>query len=69
MYEIGFRQEFSDNLLVDVTGFYRDVRDWTTAGPLIQTYNLVTYSIFINKDYANVKGLTFTFNKSTVKAA
>jgi len=63
MYEIGFRQEFSDNLLVDVTGFYRDVRDWTTAGPLIQTYNLVTYSIFINKDYANVKGLTFTFNK------
>ena len=63
MYEIGFRQEFSDNLLVDVTGFYRDVRDWITAGPIIQTYNLVGYSIFINKDYANVKGLTFTLNK------
>ena len=63
MYEIGFRQEFFDNYLIDITGFYRDVRDWITAGPIIQTYNLVTYSIFTNKDYANVKGITFTFNK------
>ena len=63
MYEIGFRQEFYDDYLIDVTGFYRDVRDWITAGPIIQTYNLVTYSIFTNKDYANVKGITLTFNK------
>jgi hypothetical protein len=63
MYEIGFRQEFFDDYLIDVTGFYRDVRDWITAGTIIQTYNLVTYSIFTNKDYANVKGITLTFNK------
>jgi outer membrane receptor protein involved in Fe transport len=63
MYEIGFRQEFYDDYLIDVTGFYRDVRDWITAGPIIQTYNLVTYSIFTNQDYANVKGITLTFNK------
>jgi len=63
MYEIGFRHEFFDDFLIDITGFYRDVRDWITAGPIIQTYNLVTYSIFTNKDYANVKGITFTFNK------
>ena len=63
MYEIGVRQEFFDNFLIDVTGFYRDVRDWITAGPINQTYNLVTYSIFTNKDYANVKGITFTFNR------
>lgn len=63
MYEIGFRQEFYNDYMIDVTGFYRDVRDWITAGTIIQTYNLVTYSIFTNKDYANVKGITFTFNK------
>lgn len=63
MYEIGIRQEFNDEFLIDLTGFYRDVRDWITAGPIIQTYNLVTYSIFTNKDYANVKGITLTFNK------
>jgi len=63
MYEIGFRQEFFDDYLIDVTGFYRDVRDWITAGPIIETRNLVTYSIFTNKDYANVKGITLSFNK------
>jgi hypothetical protein len=63
MYEIGFRQEFFDDFAVDFTGFYRDVRDWITAGPIIQTYNLVTYSIFTNKDYENVKGITLTLNK------
>jgi outer membrane receptor protein involved in Fe transport len=63
MYEIGFRQEFSENLLIDVTGFYRDIRDWIQAGALIETRNLVTYSIFTNKDYANVKGITLTLSK------
>jgi outer membrane receptor protein involved in Fe transport len=66
MYEIGFRQEFFENYLIDVTGFYRDVRDWITAGSVIQTRNLVTYSIFTNKDYANVKGITLTLNKRFV---
>jgi outer membrane receptor for ferrienterochelin and colicin len=63
MYEIGFRQEFLDDYLVDATGFYRDIRDWIQAGPLIETRNLVTYSIFTNKDYANVKGITLTITK------
>ncbi|GAB6283135.1 MAG: hypothetical protein STSR0008_18920 [Ignavibacterium sp.] len=63
MYEIGIRQEFLTDYLIDVTGFYRDVRSWITAGPLIQTRNLVTYSMYINKDYSNVKGITLTFSK------
>ena len=63
MYEIGFRQEFLDDYLIDITGFYRDIRDWIQAGAVIETRNLVTYSIFTNKDYANVKGITLMFNK------
>ncbi|GAB4287406.1 MAG: hypothetical protein Kow0098_03910 [Ignavibacteriaceae bacterium] len=63
MYEIGFRQEFFNTLLLDVTGFYRDIRNWITAGPFQSTRNLVTYSIYTNKDYSNVKGITLTVNK------
>lgn len=63
MYEIGFRQEFGNDYLIDITGFYRDVRDWITAGAAITTYIDATYSIFTNRDYANVKGITLTFNK------
>ncbi|MDP4115524.1 MAG: TonB-dependent receptor [Bacteroidota bacterium] len=63
MYELGFRQEFMDIFSMDVTGFYRDVRNWITAGPLNVTRNLVTYSMYINKDYSNVKGITLTLDK------
>jgi hypothetical protein len=63
MYEIGFRQEFFTDYLIDVTAFYRDVRNWITAGPLIYTYNQVSYSYFINKDYSNVRGITLTLSK------
>jgi outer membrane receptor for ferrienterochelin and colicin len=63
MYEIGFRQEFMNEFLMDVTAFYRDVRNWITAGPFMSTRNLVTYSIYVNKDYSNVKGITLSLNK------
>ena len=62
MYELGLRQELGE-FLVDVTMFYRDIRDWVTSGPFIQTRNGVAYSIYTNKDYANVKGVTLNFNK------
>ncbi|MBI2619557.1 MAG: TonB-dependent receptor [Ignavibacteriales bacterium] len=63
MYEVGFRQELFEHYAVDVTGFYRDVRDWITAGAILVTRNGVTYSIFTNKDYANVKGITLTVSR------
>jgi outer membrane receptor protein involved in Fe transport len=63
MYEIGFRQQFFDDYTVDITTFYRDIRNWITAGPLIITRNLVSYSTYINKDYSNVKGITLNLNK------
>jgi hypothetical protein len=66
MYEIGFRQELFQDYALDVTGFYRDVRDWITSGAFVQTRNLVTYSSYVNKDYANVKGITLTFNRRLV---
>lgn len=62
-YEIGVRQEFLDEFMVDATGFYRDVRNWITAGSFVPTRNLVTYSKYINKDYSNVKGITLSLNK------
>lgn len=62
-YEIGFRQEFADIFLTDVTLFYRDIRNYVTAGPILETRNGVPYSIFTNRDYANVKGITFVFKK------
>ncbi len=63
MYEIGLQQGLFGDFKIDVTGFYRDVRNWISTSPLYITYNRVTYSMYINKDYANVKGITLVLKK------
>jgi len=62
-YEIGFRQEFFENYMLDLTLFYKDIRDYITAGAFMETRNGVPYSIYTNRDYSNVKGVAANFNK------
>lgn len=63
MYELGIQQELFTEFKVDMTGFYRDVRDWITTSAPINMLNQSSYVKYINKDYANVKGITLTFQK------
>lgn len=63
MYEIGFRQQFANDFVIDATGFYRDIRDWITTSAPISTLNGVTYSVYTNRDYSNVRGITINFSK------
>jgi outer membrane receptor for ferrienterochelin and colicin len=69
MYEIGLQQQLSDVISIDATLFYRDVRDWVGASPSIdlkysETKNTnYQYSIYENKDYENVKGITLKIEK------
>jgi outer membrane receptor protein involved in Fe transport len=59
-YEIGLQQEVSPGLGIDVTLFYRDIRDWVGTSPIDTTaLASTTYSSYENKDYANVRGVTF----------
>jgi len=63
MYEMGFRQGFGD-FVIDVTGYYRDVRNWVSTSPLILTaLPGVTYVIYTNRDYSNIRGLTLSLSK------
>jgi len=64
MYEIGLQQQMTDDIGMDITGFYRDVRNWVSTSPLIETYRPdILYSQYENRDYANVRGITFSLNK------
>ncbi|HPG41442.1 MAG TPA: TonB-dependent receptor [bacterium] len=64
MYEIGLQQQITRDLGVDVTLFYRDVRDWVGTSPLIDTPNPgIKYSNYENKDYENVRGVTLKVDK------
>ncbi len=58
-YEIGLQQELAPNVGIDVTVFYRDIRDWVGNSPIVSTVrDVVSYSTYENKDYANVRGFT-----------
>ncbi|MEX2117943.1 MAG: TonB-dependent receptor [Bacteroidota bacterium] len=67
MYEFGLQQQISDDISFDITGFYRDTRDWVSTSAIIPVRDLETatsfYTIFVNRDYANTRGLTLWVNK------
>ncbi|NBC18964.1 MAG: outer membrane beta-barrel protein [Bacteroidetes bacterium] len=64
-YEIGLQQQIGELLAFDVTGYFKDIRDYL-ARQLVQFSTIAgenQYRIFLNKDYANVKGVTFSLTK------
>ncbi len=64
-YEIGLQQQLTDVLAFDVTGYFKDIRDYLTRQRI--QYSTIpgedVYNIFVNKNYANVKGVTFALTK------
>ena len=68
MYEFGLQQQLTDDIGFDITGFYRDTRDWVSTSPQIPVRGDLStatsfYTTYINRDYANTRGVTLTFNK------
>ncbi len=63
-YEIGLQQQIGVDLGLDVTLFYKDIRDWVGISPVIETrYPDTRYRKYENKDYANVRGITIDLEK------
>ena len=62
MYEIGLQQVLFPNVALDLTLYYRDIRNWLGM-EIINTYEGFKYARFINRDYANVYGLIISLDK------
>ncbi|OGB99453.1 hypothetical protein A2V82_08735 [candidate division KSB1 bacterium RBG_16_48_16] len=59
-YEVGFRQQLGTNSALDITAYYKEIRDH------IRLVNLdfatpVPYAIYQNQDYGTVKGLALSY--------
>lgn len=64
IYELGLQQQFFEEFALDITAFYRDIRDWISSSQPIPTYLAgISYSQRINRDFANVRGITLAVNK------
>jgi len=63
-YELGFTQQIGDNISVDITGYYRDIKDqvvyYNEAVDRNSDYS--DYASLQNGDFATTKGLEFTFS-------
>ena len=66
-YEFGLQQQLTDNLAFTVTGFYKDVRD-LFATQTIRISGDTTFNMYVNKDYGNIKGITFSLTKRRTSA-
>jgi outer membrane receptor protein involved in Fe transport len=66
LYEFGLQQQFTKVLAIDATVFYKDIRDLLALQSidyLSPTYGPASYSIYMNKDFGNVKGFTLSLIK------
>lgn len=69
MYEFGLQQQMTEDLSFDITGFYKDTRDWVGTSPAFPVRDssgltaTTYYTMFVNKDYSNARGVTVTIDK------
>lgn len=61
-YEIGLQQQLTDDFKFDLTGYYKDVRDYIFT-QTIYTEKARQYRILTNLAYSNVRGITLSFLK------
>jgi len=62
MYEIGLQQEIFTDFGINVTTYYKDIRNLLGV-ELFLKENSKRFARFINTDYGSVNGLTFSFDK------
>ncbi len=62
--ELGLQQQLTDDISIDITGFFRDIRNLAgTLNELIPVYGGSYYSEYVNSDFGFIKGIVFTFDK------
>jgi outer membrane receptor protein involved in Fe transport len=61
-YEIGLQQVLFEVFSLDVTAYYRDIRNYLGM-QIVEMYDGRSYARYINRDYANVRGFVVSFEK------
>jgi len=61
-YEFGVKQQLSIDIALDVTTYYKDVRN-LIGTEIFDIGNGNKYSQFVNRDYGNVKGIIVSLEK------
>ena len=61
-YEMGFRQQLTDNFAFTVTGFYKDLKDQLSLRSYLDANGVPLFFAYLNEDFGTVKGLELTLD-------
>lgn len=62
-YELGLQQGLTDDLKIELTGYYKDVRDYIFNQTVITPRGDRQYRLLTNLAYANTRGISFSLTK------
>ncbi|MBO6621551.1 MAG: TonB-dependent receptor [Balneola sp.] len=62
-YELGLKQEIFDGTAIELTGYYKDTRDYVSSRPQVTGATSTNYGIYFNRDFSKSIGFTFAFNQ------
>lgn len=62
-YEIGFSQQIGKDIGIEVTGYYKDIRNLNSTKIINSFVGGDLYGMYINQDHANSKGVTIALSK------
>jgi len=68
-YEVGFTQQIGGNSALNITGFYKEVRNYTKMANVVDAKRNgvpFSWSQYMNGDFGLVKGLSFNYNMRRV---
>ena len=60
-YEVGFKQAIGEHYGLEVIAYYKDIRDLVSSKLMPSYVQGDNYSIYVNQDYANVRGVSVFF--------
>lgn len=62
-YELGLKQEIFEGTAIELTGYYKDTRDYVSSRPQVTGAASTNYGIYFNRDFSKSIGFTFAFNQ------
>lgn len=62
-YELGITHGFTENIIVDITAFYKDIFSWTRLKMFPIGLTGENYSTYVNEDYGSSRGIEFELSK------
>jgi len=70
-YEIGLQQGLTNTLSLDITAYYKDIRNLLGTELITiatgEEHSGIDYGRYVNRDYGQVKGLTFMLERKMIR--